>query len=80
MKTISAIHDALDGKKASAVEIARDYFTRARADQRGAYLAFCDEKRVLTAHCILNLSVATGTESSFMPEQHPPFLARSAKS
>lgn len=47
MKTIREIHDALDAKKASAVELARDFLTRSKADRRGAYLAFCDEGRVL---------------------------------
>jgi len=48
MKNISEIHDALDAKKVSAVELARDYLARARADKRNAFLTVCDDRRVLS--------------------------------
>lgn len=49
MRTIREIHDALDAKRISSVELTRDYLAAIRGSEHNAYLSVCEERALRAA-------------------------------
>ncbi len=49
MRTIRQIHEALEKKKISVVELTRDYLNSAQKSKNGEYITFCEERALQQA-------------------------------
>lgn len=60
LKTIKAIHDALDARKISVVELTKSYLASAKASDHNAYLHLCEKRALAQAESCDSILKASG--------------------